>query len=259
MITIARVKSSLKAGFIHLCVSAIITLLTAVLVFYFWYPYPFRYFSGGSDLFLLLVCVDIVCGPILTLIIFNKLKSPLELAVDIGIIGFIQCVALGYGVYAVAQARPLFLVMEIDRFKVVTAVDLQEPVANAELKKLPLWLVPKILSGPKIVAIRNPVDEAERLKVMVESVQGGRDYSLRPEFYTEYNEDFALKAMVRAKPIGNFLEKYPGQRLKATAISEKSSLSLDVMKYIPVVARQDWIAVLDQKGQIQGFLKGDGF
>ena len=29
--------------------------------------------------------------------------------------------------------------------------------------------------------------------------------------------------------------------------------------YLPVVGRQDWVAVLDQQAQIQGFLKGDGF
>ena len=29
--------------------------------------------------------------------------------------------------------------------------------------------------------------------------------------------------------------------------------------YLPVIARQDWVAVLDKHGQIQGFLRGDGF
>ena len=29
--------------------------------------------------------------------------------------------------------------------------------------------------------------------------------------------------------------------------------------YLPVVAREDWVAVLDKQGQIQRFLKGDRF
>ena len=29
--------------------------------------------------------------------------------------------------------------------------------------------------------------------------------------------------------------------------------------YLPVAARQDWVAVLHKQSQIQGFLKGDGF
>jgi hypothetical protein len=29
--------------------------------------------------------------------------------------------------------------------------------------------------------------------------------------------------------------------------------------YLPVITRQDWVAVLDKQGQIQGFLRGDGF
>ncbi|MEO5659878.1 MAG: hypothetical protein ABIQ90_08790 [Polaromonas sp.] len=29
--------------------------------------------------------------------------------------------------------------------------------------------------------------------------------------------------------------------------------------YLPVTGRQDWVAVLNAQGQIQGFLPGDGF
>jgi hypothetical protein len=29
--------------------------------------------------------------------------------------------------------------------------------------------------------------------------------------------------------------------------------------YLPVIARQDWVAVLDKQGQIRGFLRADGF
>jgi hypothetical protein len=33
----------------------------------------------------------------------------------------------------------------------------------------------------------------------------------------------------------------------------------NAMQHLPVVPHQDWVAVLDRQGQIQGFLRGDGF
>ena len=29
--------------------------------------------------------------------------------------------------------------------------------------------------------------------------------------------------------------------------------------YLPVIARQDWVVMLNRQGNIQGFLRGDGF
>jgi hypothetical protein len=37
------------------------------------------------------------------------------------------------------------------------------------------------------------------------------------------------------------------------------SIPTNEWKYLPVLGREDWIALLDQSGMIRGFLKGDGF
>ena len=36
-------------------------------------------------------------------------------------------------------------------------------------------------------------------------------------------------------------------------------LNMAQLSFLPVVGRQDWVAVLDAQGQVRGFLKGDGF
>ena len=46
----------------------------ALLVFAVWYPYPYREISGGRDLFLLVVAVDVVLGPLITFAVFNRAK-----------------------------------------------------------------------------------------------------------------------------------------------------------------------------------------
>jgi hypothetical protein len=31
------------------------------------------------------------------------------------------------------------------------------------------------------------------------------------------------------------------------------------LRYLPIIARQDWVAVLNPKGAIVGYVQGDGF
>ena len=250
-----RLKSAYKAAAVHFLLSLLVGIFAAVLVFGLWYPHPYREFSGGRELFWLVMSVDVICGPLLTLVLYNPIKPRSELLRDLGLIFFIQTTALGYGVHTVWQVRPLFLVQEVDRFKVVTRSELD---ANA-LSALPKSLQPSIFDGPMVVAIRRPHSQAEREKVMFESLEGGRDYAERPEFYLPFEGKNALRSLKRAKPLSLFLEQHADQSSAAKKVANEAKKEVARLFYLPVMARQDWVAVLDDKGQIQGFLKGDGF
>lgn len=250
-----RFVSALGASGLHLFCSMLLATMAALLVFFVWYPYPYGDLSGGRTLFLLIVSVDVVCGPLLTMVLFNKAKSRVELTRDLGLVVLIQLLALAYGISTVWLARPLYLVHEIDRFKVIAAPD----VDGSALAALPRQLVPTLFSGPITVGIRPPKDLQEHNKVIFESVAGGRDYAERPEFYVAYDEKTALKTLNSAKPLPSFLQKYPNQQAQAQVIAKVQGLDLTELSYLPVMARQEWIALLDNRGQIKGFLKGDGF
>lgn len=250
-----RISAAIKAASIHLLCSLLFAGLAAGLVFGLWYPFPYRELSGGRELFLLIVAVDVVCGPLLTLVLFNPAKPRAELWRDLGLIALIQLGALGYGLWTVWQARPLFLVQEVDRFKVVAAPDLR----GGSIAGLPAPLQPGWLSGPVTVAIREPKDATERQTIMLESIVGGRDYAERPEFYLPYEGAAALKALTRAKPLAVFLQKQPSQETAARALATQHGADMAQWLYLPVMGRQDWVAVLDNQGWILGFLPGDGF
>jgi hypothetical protein len=255
MTILVRIRSALSPAGIHLVCSVLIALVAAALVFGLWYPYPYRELSGGRELFLLVVAVDVVCGPLLTLVLFSTAKPKTELWHDLSMVALIQLAALGYGIFTVWQARPMFLVMEVDRFRAVQSIDLDQAAVAA----LPPGLQPRLLSGPITVAVRPPMDSKESNKVLFESVQGGRDYAERPEFYLPYDGENALKSLKRAKPLVVFLQKQPDQSDAAKKLAADKKADITQWMYLPVVARQDWVAVLDEQGQIQGFLKGDGF
>ena len=250
-----RMRSAGTAAGIHFVSSCLLAVLASALVFLVWYPYPYRDLSGGKELFLLIISVDIVCGPLLTLVLFNPKKPRAELWRDMTLVVTIQLAALGYGLNTVWQARPLYLVLEIDRFKVVT----RPVVDELALSQLPSLLKTPWWSGPLLVGIRAPKNDQEREKVMFDAVQGGRDYAERPEFYIPYSGAAAQKSLLKAKPLPVFLLKQPSQQQAAQQLALDKRADIAQWLYLPVVARQDWVAILDKQGQIQGFLKGDGF
>ena len=71
-----------------------------------------------------MVGVDVVCGPLLTLVLFNPAKSRRELRLDLSLVAVIQLAALAYGLYSISLARPVIQAFETDRFAVVSAVEI---------------------------------------------------------------------------------------------------------------------------------------
>ena len=250
-----RLGAAISAASVHMVCSLFVALLASPLVFALWYPYPYRELSGGRELFFLVVCVDVVCGPLLTLVLFNPIKPRSELWRDLGLVALIQLGALGYGLFTVWQARPLFLVQEVDRFKVVMAPDLDAAAVAA----LPAGLKPLSWAGPRVAALRPPASVEEKNRILFAAIEGGRDYAERPEFYLPYVGENALKSLKSAKPLAVFLKRWPDQQAAADKLAAEKKIDLAQLVYLPVTGRQDWVALLDNKGQIQGFLKGDGF
>lgn len=250
-----RVNSALAAGAVHLVVSLTAMALPALFVFNVWYPFPYYELTAGRELFLLTLLVSAVCGPLLTVVLFNPSKARNELIKDLSMVAIVQLAALIYGLFILWQLRPLFLAQEIDRFKIVIAADIDQ----TSLAGVPEILRPHWTSGPIVVALREPANLQERSRVLLESVQGGRDYAERPEFYLPYKGSATLKSLDRAKLLSVFLQRQPSQQAAATELAAKKGADMAQWLYLPVVARQDWVAVLDKQGQIQGFLKGDGF
>ena len=95
-------EERLRASGIHLGISLAISVMAAALVFGLWYPY--REISGGRDLLMLLVAVDVVMGPLITLAIFNRAKPRRELFLHLTVVGLLQLAALGYGLWTVFAA-----------------------------------------------------------------------------------------------------------------------------------------------------------
>ena len=175
-------KDRLRASGVHLGASVVVAALAAWLVFGLWYPYPYREISGGRDLFLLVVAVDVVIGPLITLMVFDRRKPWGELRRDLAVVAMLQVAALGYGTWTVAAARPVHLVFELDRFRVVHGVDVPQELLGREppaVRALP-W------TGPTLIAVRPFRDATENLEVTMAAL-GGVHIGARPDFWQAYD------------------------------------------------------------------------
>lgn len=254
-----RLRQATLAALIHFWVSLAVALLAAWLVWGVWYPHPYDELSGGRELFLLIVAVDVVCGPALTLVVFDRRKPRAELRRDLSFIGLLQLAALLYGLHVVMEARPLYLVHEVDRFRAVTRADYLGVDVSADIARLPPTLQPRPWAGPIVVGTRAPRDAAEHTSILFDAMRGGRDYSQRPDFYLPYDDAYGPRVLQRARPLTGLIEKNPDLKSRADAILASSGTNSSQARYVPVVHRQDWVAIVDSRGRILGFVKGDGF
>src|SRR6478752_7443075 len=161
-------KDRLRAGGIHFGASVAVAALAALLVFGIWYPYPYRVFSGGRNLFMLVVAVDVIIGPLITIAVFDRRKPMAELRRDLAVVVLLQLGALAYGLSTVAIARPVHLVFEIDRFRVVHGVDVPVDLLGRE----PAGIEAMPWSGPTLLAARPFRDNNESAEATIAALGG---------------------------------------------------------------------------------------
>ena len=100
--------SRYKAFAIHLSISSTIFLVLLALILLRWYPAPYFAYDGGWRGIQIVVGVDLVLGPLLTLIVFRSGKPGLRQ--DLVVIAALQAVALAYGITQVYQQRTALVV-----------------------------------------------------------------------------------------------------------------------------------------------------
>ena len=108
-----------KATLIHLGISLLVFFVIAWLLVEVWYPSFFYAIDGGWEGMRIIIGVDLVLGPLLTLIVFKPGKPGLKF--DMTLICLFQSVCLAAGVWIVHHERPLYFVYYETHFYSVNA------------------------------------------------------------------------------------------------------------------------------------------
>jgi len=248
-------RDRLTASAVHLGLSLCVAALAAMLVFGIWYPYPYREISGGRELFLLVVTVDVILGPLITLAVFNRKKPRTELRRDLAIVGMLQLAALAYGLWTVAVARPVHMVFEIDRFRVIHAIEI-EP---ALLPKTPAGINALPLTGPTMLGLRAFKDAQEGMDATLAALQGIQLGS-RPDLWQSYERSVPdiLKA---AKPVTLLKLRFAPQAADIDGVLKAAGYTDQNTAYLPMIGRKSfWTVFVDAKtAQVVATMPLDSF
>lgn len=147
---------------LHLAISGVIFVAIVLLLSLAWYPGPLMD-AGGWHGLSIVFWVDMVLGPLLTLIVYNTAKKSLPL--DMSLIALVQISALTWGLIQIHGERPVVQLLTEEGLLLVTQSDLDS--WNADTAPL------SSLTGPTpklayLVLPQNPIEIVDlRLKAQL--------------------------------------------------------------------------------------------
>lgn len=233
------VKDKLKAFFVHLGISLCIAVGCLLFIYLGLYPAPLDKATGILHIFLLMMGIDVVLGPLLTLLVFKKGKK--TLVFDLTVIALLQFGALVYGMYHIYEGRPVWVVYNVDRFDLVRANEVDDrhlDQAEPQFRKPSLF-------GVRYVASVIPDAVEAKTTIMMEEIGSGVAPSQRPELYRDLS---AVQASIQSRslPLSD-LDKF-NDKQKVVAILAKYPIA---NAYLPLKANKQDLTVLVDKDKAQ--------
>ncbi len=177
----------LQAFGLHLAGSGTALALVLGAFWLGWYRWPGWYLASVLHIVGILVMVDLVLGPTLTLIVANPAKRRAELARDISIIVAVQLTALVYGGITLWGGRPLYYTFSVDRLELVQASDLKTDDIAAGRRENPA-LAPHWYSLPRWIWAPLPENPEEAQKIVGGTLFGGADVIQMPRYFRPWEQ-----------------------------------------------------------------------
>jgi len=152
----------LKAFGLHLLASAGALTLVVAGLYFGWYRWPGWYLSGVLHVVGIVVLVDLVVGPTLTLIV--------------------------YGTATLWSGRPLYYTFSVNRLELVQASDIDNAERALALRQNPS-LAPNWYSRPRWIWAPLPDDADEAMRIVTGATFGtGRDIIQMPRYFRPWEQ-----------------------------------------------------------------------
>lgn len=163
----------------HFGFSAILLFIIIGLVYFIWYPGALTFAGGAEDGLKIVIAVDMILGPLLTLVIYNITKPKKELVRDLSIIALFQFSCLIAGMNLVYEQRPLAIIYDTNSFQIYDAKKLEE--GGIQINLLDKY------SGayPKLILEKPPKDPSAIAQHSINKLLGTLDVSTLWESFPE--------------------------------------------------------------------------
>lgn len=225
--------SRFKAAAIHFAISFVIFLVLLYFILFQWYPDPLFSTDGGWRVIQIIVGVDLILGPMLTLIVFKSGKPGLKF--DLAMIALLQFLALSWGVWNSYNERPAAIIYTLDYFTPVPAYQLaKQGITTKELKQFgDTWPILIYIDIPK-----NKISE-----ILKESMRKG----LPPYLLTKYYRKLSKEQAPVLKENSMNLEKYVADKPNLKKLYEHSLVTGTAktnISYLALHSREKWVTVI---------------
>lgn len=185
----------MKAFLIHLLISIGVAGTFCLVTVFGWYPAPLLGLQGGITVVGILIAMDAILGPTLTLIVFNPRKTLRERTFDIGFIALLQATAFAYGASVIYLERPQYLVFAETQFFVIKhgeAIGTENPSVETAQRYGRF--------GPKIVFATIPKEHIASGAALVAGFQGDPTFALDATTYQPLSPNLAKLAREALDP-----------------------------------------------------------
>lgn len=218
-----------QAFLIHLGISLVIFLVLAWIIVKIWYPFPFFQYDGGWQGIRIVAGVDLVLGPLLTLIVYKPGKKHLKL--DLAVIALIQASALAWGIWITWYERPVAVVYTIDHFTPVTAGEMLDH--GRDFRSLADFDTHR----PVYVALDVPDDFDARQRLLQQSIGSGIPLYLFTDRYRRIDAE-VKKALIReSEDLYAYLQTDPEARQALEAFYRIRAELPDRYLFVPLHSR----------------------
>ena len=224
----------------HLSVSMVVALFALCIIFFVWYPTPLDKALGVTHLFLMLLAIDVVIGPLFSLLIYKEGKKTLKF--DLSFIIILQICAFSYGFYTLAQGRPAWIVFDSLNFTVVKNSDIETKnidQANIEFQQ-PSWFKPAFVA--------TQVSSVPVQKTLLNSTTKPQaDSAIRYPAYYQNIKDAKMRMQLSALPL-SLLEQFNNNIMVNKVVGKYPQANAWIALSGPV---QDMVVLIDkEKGEV---------
>ena len=225
-----------RASLTHLAISAVIVGAVLAIVFLIWYPGTTFEIAGAVNPVYVLVGVDLVLGPLLTLIVYKQGKPGLKF--DLAFIATVQLTALIYGASTLHSERPHYLVFAVDRVTLVASKTVDESLIRDEsIATKPLREIVRVFA-------RAPADP-EEFQRFLNSVlfDGMPDLDRRTEFWEPWESGFDEISMA-IQPFAAFTPASEEERRRVAAALDRYGDEHPNLGILPIGGIEEDIGML---------------
>ncbi len=171
----------------HMAICLVIFFILLVCITQYWYPGILFNSGNGWKAITMIVGIDLILGPLLTLVVFNPKKSSLKF--DLSVIALVQTAALIYGTWTIHQTRPIALAFINTSFMTIYA---NSKIANDTQKKI------NTLESNQLYYLFDDLAQEESLNA--NRFEKYQDFSLA---VTKINSPYKLDDLIALDPLSS--------------------------------------------------------